>query len=65
MRVSLNLRKKSEFGRRRGLTWSTLPTSAYGRCGTGCLCANDDAVYEAVWDTYGGDWAKHVSTKKR
>ena len=65
MRVSLKVRKKSEFGQRRGLTWSTLPTSAYGKCGTGSLCADDEAVYEAVWDTYGGEWAKHVSKKKR
>ncbi|CAM9318360.1 unnamed protein product, partial [Ectocarpus sp. 12 AP-2014] len=61
MARTVALRRKNEFGRRTGLTWSAKPDGGKGRARPGGkLCPTPDAVYEAIWEKYGSAWERSV-----
>lgn len=63
MARTVALRRKNEFGRRTGLTWSVLPDGVGGTRSGGKLCPTPDAVFEAIWEKYGSAWERCVLQK--
>ncbi|CAM9837763.1 unnamed protein product [Ectocarpus fasciculatus] len=64
MGSTVAVRRRTEFGKRTGLTWSVLPVGGVGGKRTGSsLCPTPDAVYEAIWGKYGSAWEYFVLQK--
>lgn len=55
MRGRVKIRRKVSF-RSAGVTWHTIGRNGGSRGGPGTVCANDDAVYETLWDKYKDEW---------
>ncbi|CAM9498363.1 unnamed protein product [Ectocarpus sp. 6 AP-2014] len=63
MGSTVAIRRRNEFGRRTGLTWSVLPDGMGGTRSGGKLCPTPDAVFEAIWEKYGSAWESFVLQK--
>ncbi|CAM9132470.1 unnamed protein product [Ectocarpus sp. 13 AM-2016] len=63
MGSTVAVRRRNEFGRRTGLTWSVLPGGMGGTRSGGKLCPTPDAVFDAIWEKYGRAWESFVLQK--